>query len=271
MQPPKGDPAQTLNFDGLPDQWKAGIPLEQSSPSIRLACDPRLEEYMAAPPPGMPTYDSVEDLEAAISTDPELFRPYIPAPYKRIVFEFALCINVHKCPKPLPWSSWNCHCLGTGEENTDNLPNCGCNNGQTTRSRVQLCKDWDRDDGITCDSVGRSIANNPLNGGTDFPNQCINTIDQNVWTQEYYGNQANRNWYQQVFFGNSNSRWVQKGEAGRNNNLDATYKITPSGVNGNYDYSYDSNRASDGFSTPSGYINQCFDGRRYSSNTNGRV
>ncbi|CAG5080554.1 Oidioi.mRNA.OKI2018_I69.PAR.g9643.t2.cds [Oikopleura dioica] len=62
-----------------------------------------------------------------------------------------------------------------------------------------------------------------------------------------------------------------KGDANRDNNLDATYRITPFGVNGYYDYSYDVNRASDGFSTQSGYINQCFDNSRYSSNTNGRV
>ncbi|CAG5080550.1 Oidioi.mRNA.OKI2018_I69.PAR.g9642.t1.cds [Oikopleura dioica] len=105
VQPPKGDPAQTLNFDGLLTNGKQESP--SNNPVLR--------------------FDSLaildwRKLEAAISTDPELFRPYIPAPYKRIVFEFALCINVHKCPKPLPWSSWNCHCLGTGEDNTENLP-----------------------------------------------------------------------------------------------------------------------------------------------------
>jgi len=190
VQPPQGDPAMTLDFTGIPTAWTQGIEREQSSPSTRIACDPRLDDYMDNPPPGMPVYADVRDLEVAIATNPDMFQPYIPAPYKRIVFEFALCINVHKCPRPLPWSSWNCHCLGTGQANNDNLPLCNCGNGQTKRSRVQLCKDWDRDDSVTCESVGESIANNPILGTTEFPNRCINTINTQVWTQEFYGNQG---------------------------------------------------------------------------------
>jgi hypothetical protein len=267
VQPPQGDPATTLDFSGIPTAWTQGIQREQSSPSTRIACDPRLDDYMAAPPAGMPVYATVRDLEVAIATDPVRFQQYIPAPYKRIVFEFARCLNVHKCPRPLPWSSWNCHCLGTGQANNDNLPLCSCGNGLTLRSRVQLCQDWDNTDSVTCESVGESIANNPILGTAEFPNRCVNTVNTNVWTQEFYGNQTPKNWYQQILMGDSNSRWVQKNDADHNNALDATYQLSR---NGEYSYSFFSS-PNDGFSTRSGYINQCFDTSRYDTTTNGYV
>mgnify|MGYP003326800327 CR=1 FL=1 len=268
VKPPKGDPTIILDGRGIPDSWTTGIERMQSSPSTRqIGCDPRLEEYMAAPPPGMPVYATVEDLEVAIATDPVRFQPYIPAPYKRVVFEFALCINVHKCPRPLPWSSWNCHCPSTEQANPDELDLCICREGVTKRSRVQMCQDWDRTDGVTCESVGESIASNTILGTTQFPNRCVDTVDTTVWTQEFYGNQAPKNWYQQILMGDPTSGWIQRNDAGHNNRLDDTYQLSSSG---NYQY-FSSLSPNDGFSTKNGYINQCFDTRRFDTTLNGYV
>ena len=55
-------------------------------------------------------YPDAESIEQAIETDPEIWQNrtngLIPAPYKNIIIERALCIEAIKCPLPLPWSAW---------------------------------------------------------------------------------------------------------------------------------------------------------------------
>ena len=124
---------------------------------------------------------------------------------------------------------------------------------------LRSIQDWDRNDAVTCESVGQSIADktyliNTDNGKINSPNRCINTMLRDTfWSQALYGNQGSKNWYQQVDFGNSpDSKWMQSNTQGRNNNLTATYiELRKDGKSeGIYDYLID------------GYTNQCFDSVR---------
>ena len=66
----------------------------------------RLQEFAK----NNPAYPDAESIEQAIETDPEIWQNrtngLIPAPYKNIIIERALCIEAIKCPLPLPWSAW---------------------------------------------------------------------------------------------------------------------------------------------------------------------
>ena len=72
----------------------------------RYNFDSRLEEFAK----NNPQYADANAVEQAIETDPEIWQNrtsgLIPAPYKNIIIERALCIEAIKCPIPLPWSSW---------------------------------------------------------------------------------------------------------------------------------------------------------------------
>ena len=144
--------------------------------SINKACDPRIQKYVAdnkAAFPDLTVEKVVELIESQDNDDQDAkdVQKAIPSPYLVEEKESALCDTLaNECPQPLPWTSWNCHCpqgskfqrdhIFDDNQNPDNLPLCAC--GSQKRRRYQLCKDTNREDKVTCESMGDAIESKVL-------------------------------------------------------------------------------------------------------------
>ena len=176
--------------------------------STNIACDPRIETYAADN--GKTAAEIVDLIQSQETTSADVIavKTAIPSPYLVFQTATAICDDLaEQCPKPLPWTSWNCHCpqgsdfqsndIFTNGDNPDNLPLCEC--GSQKRRRYQLCKDGDLSDTTTCQSVGQSISDIQ-----DYNDKCLIDQAETQWWRPYLPKKnlvenydpTKTNWYQ---------------------------------------------------------------------------
>ena len=175
---------QTNQFDNCENQ---------SYLSVNVGCDPRVHhlalKIIEANPDSL-TADHLEAVKVAIEiahydndgvlngvqvTGKKDSGAIIEETYKFTASDHSTCEN--KCPVPMAWSSWTCHC-GAGA-NADNLPIC-CN---APRKRFRGCRQPGCNFPLTCSDMS-DIYDNIGSWPINTPPTC----NKDTWSLAWFAN-----------------------------------------------------------------------------------